>query len=104
MKCPNCSSELKEVEVSIHGAKNKVISYQCPNDDFFEFEPGSSTKAIEELRETPFKIKQKVVKLSADRLGIYFNKDLVRSLGLKQGGEAFISVPAKNRIIIDFNN
>lgn len=50
LKCPNCDSELKEVEVNVYGAKNKVISYQCPNGDYFEFEPQTSRKVVEELR------------------------------------------------------
>ena len=33
MKCPNCNADLKKVEVSVHGAKNKTISYQCTGCD-----------------------------------------------------------------------
>ena len=84
MKCPKCSSELKKVEVKVQGARSKVISYQCPDCDYFEFEPVSSEKVIQELRETPLKIKQKIVKLSQDRLGMYFNNNVVRSLNLKK--------------------
>lgn len=42
MKYPKCNSELRRVEVKIAGAKNKAISYQCPNDDYFEFEQQSN--------------------------------------------------------------
>lgn len=51
MKCPKCDSNLKKVEVKVHAAKNKVISYQCPKCDYFEFESISSQKVIEELKE-----------------------------------------------------
>ena len=37
--CPKCKSNLKRVQVSVFGAKNKVLSYQCPKCDYFEFEP-----------------------------------------------------------------
>ena len=70
MKCPKCNSVLKRVLVSVSGAEAKAISYQCAECDYFEFEPESSKKVVEELRETPLKIKQKIVKLSKDRLGI----------------------------------
>jgi len=101
MKCPKCESELKEVKVGVHGAKQKATSYQCPDCDYFEFEPMSSKKVVEELRETPLKIKQKIVKLSQDRLGIYFNNNIVRSLNLRKGEEIYASVPDKKHIILE---
>src|SRR3989344_6518080 len=101
MKCPECSSTLKKVEVSVAGAENKALSYQCDKCDYFEFEPISSQKVISELRETPLKIKQKIVKLSQDRLGIYLNNNLVRSLNLKKGEEVYVSVPDKKHIVLE---
>jgi len=101
MKCPECESNLKKVEVKVHGAKQKVISYQCPKCDYFEFEPTSSKKVVEELRETPLKIKQKIVKLSQDRLGIYFNNHIIRSLNLRKGEDIYASVPDKKHIILE---
>jgi len=100
-KCPECSSRLKKVEVSVQGAKSRAVSYQCPKCDYFEFEPKSSKRVVEELRETPLKIKQKIVKLSADRLGIYLNKHVVRSLGLKKGGDIYVSVPDDKHIVLE---
>ena len=101
MKCPECNVTLKKVKVSVFGAKNKAISYQCSKCDYFEFEPSSSRKVVEELRETPLKIKQKVVKLSQDRLGIYFNSNVVRSLGIKKGENIYVSVPDKKHIVLE---
>lgn len=100
MRCPKCNSNLKKVEVNVHGASNKAISYQCPKCDYFEFEPESSRKVVEELRETPLKIKQKIVKLSQDRLGIYFNNHVVRSLNIKKGENIYVSVPDKKHILL----
>jgi hypothetical protein len=102
MNCPNCKSELKKVYVTIHGAKNKAISYQCPNCDYYEFEQSSSKKVVEELR-TVLKIKQTIIKLSQDRLGMYINKDIARSLNLKGGEEVLVSLPDKNHILIEIN-
>ena len=101
MNCPKCDSNLKKIKVKVHGAENKAISYQCSKCDYFEFEPLSSKKVIEELRETPLKIKQKIIKISQDRLGIYFNNNLIRSLNLKKGEEIYVSVPDKNHIILE---
>ncbi len=104
MKCPKCNANLKKVEVSVQGAKSKAISYQCPKCDYFEFDPLTSKKVVEELRETPLKIKQKIVKLSQDRLGIYFNNNVVRSLNLKKGEEVYVSVPDKRHILLEFES
>ena len=104
MKCLKCNSDLRKVNVKVQGADNRAISYQCPKCDYFEFEPLSSKKVIEELRETPLKIKQKIIKISQDRLGIYFNNNLIRSLSLKKGEDIYVSVPDKNHIILELKN
>jgi predicted nucleic-acid-binding Zn-ribbon protein len=104
MKCPKCSHELKKVEVAVAGASSKAISYQCTNCDYFEFESESSKKVINELNNTPLKIKQKIIKLSQDRLGIYLNSDVVRCLDLKSGEDIFVSVPDKNHIVLEIGH
>ncbi|MBI4453442.1 hypothetical protein HY636_02255 [Candidatus Woesearchaeota archaeon] len=103
MKCPKCNSVLKRIEVNVFGAKSKAVSYQCPKCDYFEFESETTKKVLEELRETPLKIKQKIIKLSQDRLGIYFNNHVVRSLNLKKGEEIYLSVPDKKHIVLEID-
>lgn len=102
MKCPNCNSEMYKVDVSVEGATEKALSYQCKKCDYVEFDKESANKVILELKakETPLKIKQKIVKISKDRLGTYFNQNIVRSLDLKPGEEVYVSVPDKKHIII----
>ncbi len=56
-------------------------------------------KCKQEILVSPLKISQKVVKLSKDRLGLYLNRDIVRSLGLKGGQEILVSVPEKGTIV-----
>ncbi len=104
MKCPKCKSNLKKIKVNVAGATSKVISYQCPKCDYFEFESKTSQKVITELRESPLKIKQKIVKLSGDRLGIYFNNNVVRSLGLKKGEDIYVSVPDKKHLVLELGD
>jgi len=108
MKCPNCNQELKEINVDIEDARTPAISYQCPNPncDYFSFEPITTMKIIKELKEkeSPLKIKQKIIKLSQDRLGMYFNQDIIKSLDLKSGEDILVSVPDKKRIILEVKN
>lgn len=101
MKCPKCRAALKKVKVNVEGAVTQAVSYQCLKCSYFEFEPESSKKVVEELRQTPLKIKQRIVKLSQDRLGIYFNSNIVRSLELKKGEDIYVSVPDKKHILIE---
>jgi len=101
MKCSKCNSRMKKVSVAVHGAESKVVSYQCSKCDHFEFEKESSKKVIQELRESPLKIRQKIVKLSGERLGIYFSNNVVRSLDLKKGEFIHVSVPDKKHILIE---
>ena len=106
MICPSCKSKLKKVKVNVEDAKTKVISYQCPNCGYYTFEPSSSIQVLREIKEkeSPLKIKQKIIKLSKDRLGMYFNNDLVRSLNLKSGKDIFVTVPDKKRIVLKVGN
>ncbi len=105
MRCPKCSSSLRKVEVGVEGAELKAISYQCTKCDYFEFEKKSAANVIKELKskETPLRIKQKIIKLSQGRLGLYLNKNVVESLELKSGEEVYVSVPDKDHIILKIN-
>ena len=104
MKCPKCKSKLRRVEVGIEGAQTKIWSSQCPKCTYFEFDKENQDKVLEELKEQHLKIKQKVVKLSNNRLGIYFNKHIIESLGLKSGETISVTVPDKNHILINLEN
>ncbi len=103
MKCPRDHSVLKEVKVRIQDAQSPVTSHQCLVCGYFDFEQKSITHAIDEIREKEahLKIKQKIIKLSHDRLGMYINRDVARSLNLKGGEEVYVSVPEKNRMMIE---
>lgn len=106
MKCPKCSSNMKEIKVKIQDADSPVTSYQCSNCGYFDFEEKSINKAINEIKakETPLQIKQKIIKLSQDRLGMYINKDVARSLNLKGGEEVYVSVPDKKHLVINISH
>jgi len=107
MECPQCNSELKKIKVKIQEADSPVISYQCSKCSYFEFEEKSISKAINEIKikeESPLKIKQKIIKLSHDRLGMYINRDIARSLNLKGGEEVYVSMPDKKHIVINVDS
>lgn len=101
MKCPKCKSTLKKVKVEVEGAKNKATSYQCPKCSYVEFDKSPVAKVVQELKagESPLKIKQKIVKLSQNRLGLHLNQNIIRSLNLKAGKDVFVSVPDRKRIV-----
>ncbi|HLC63219.1 MAG TPA: hypothetical protein VJJ21_02775 [Candidatus Nanoarchaeia archaeon] len=102
-KCPECESDMREIKVKIQDAESPAISYQCGKCGYFEFEEKSIHKTIKEIRlkETSLTIKQKIIKLSHGRLGMYINKDVARSLRLKGGEEVYVSVPDKNHLLVN---
>ena len=106
MECPKCNSKMKKVKVKIQDADSPVTSYQCAECGYFDFEDKSINKAIDEIKakEAPLTIKQKVIKLSHDRLGLYFNRDIARSLNLRAGEDIYVSVPDKNHMLIKVSN
>ncbi len=103
MKCPKCGFGMEKVSVKIEGAESKALSHQCLKCGFVEFEKDSAAIVLKELKavKSPLRIKQKIVKLSSNRLGFYFNKNIVRSLKLSSGEEVFVSVPGKKHIILN---
>lgn len=101
MKCPECRNELKRVLVSVDGATKKAVSYQCDNCDYFTFDKKSAKEVVLELRKTPLKIKQRIIKLSGERLGMYLNSNVVRSLNIRKGEEVYVSVPDEKHIVIE---
>ena len=105
-KCPKCDGKMKEVKVKIQDADSPVTSYQCAKCGYFDFEEKSINKAINEIKmkEMPLAIKQKIIKLSHDRLGMYINRDIARSLNLKGGEEVFVSVPDKKHLVVNVIN
>ncbi len=106
MECPKCSIQMKEVKVKIQDADSLVTSFQCSKCGHFDFEEKSINKVIEEIKikESVLKIRQKIIKLSHNRLGMYINRDVARSLNLKGGEEVYITVPDKKHIVIGVGN
>ena len=103
MKCPKCGKELEEIDVEIEDAKSKVKSWQCPDDDctYIKFDQKDAKKVVQEIKEKEaLNLQQNIIKLSQGRLGLYFNKDLIRCLGLKPGKQVLVSVPDKKHILI----
>ena len=97
---------MKAVKVKIQDAESPVTSYQCSKCGYFDFEKKSINKAIDEIRlkESTLKIKQKIIKLSHDRLGMYINRDVARSLNLKGGEDVYVSVPDNKHLIVNIGN
>ena len=102
MKCVKCGAEMRKKRVSIQDAANQAVSYQCPKCSYFTFDRASSAKVIDELRikDSVLQIKQKIVKISQGRLGLYINKHVAESLKLKSGDQVLVSVPDEKHIIV----
>ena len=102
MKCHKCNASMKEVKVKVQDAQSPVTSYQCSKCGYFDFEEKSINKAIDQIKtkEQVLKIKQKIIKLSHDRLGMYINRDVARSLNLKGGEDVYVSVPDKKHMVV----
>ena len=49
-------------------------------------------------------IKQKIIKLSHNRLGMYINRDIARSLNLKGGEDVYVSVPDKKHLLLNIKD
>lgn len=98
--CPRCGKMLEQVPVSVWGAKSKVLSRQCLSCDYFDFDQATGQKVLEELHQNPLCIKQSVVRISGNRLGIYLNKHIVESLKIKKGDTISVTVPDKKHILI----
>ena len=96
---------MRKVKVRIQNAKSQVISYQCSKCGYFEFEDKSISKAIGEIKakEENLKIRQKIIKLSHGRLGMYINKDVARSLSLKGGEEVYVSIPERKKLLVEID-
>jgi len=105
MKCPKCNANMKEIKVKIQDADSLATSYQCGKCGYFDFEEKSINQAINEIKikEPTLKIKQKIIKLSRGRLGMYINRDIVRSLNLSGGEEVYVSVPDKKHLVVDID-
>lgn len=106
MECPKCSKEMRKIKVKIQDADSPVISHQCANCGYFDFEEKSINQAISEIKikEAPLVIKQKIIKLSHNRLGMYINRDIARSLNLKGGEDVYVSVPDKKHLLLNIKN
>lgn len=106
MECPKCNSKMKEIKVNIQDAESPVNSYQCLKCGYFDFEESSINRAINEikLKEMPLAIKQKIIKLSHNRLGIYINRDIARSLNLRGGEDIYVSVPDKKHLVLNIRD
>ncbi len=49
MKCLECGNLMKEVEVKVQDSKSPVISYQCGECGYFDFEKNSINRVIDEI-------------------------------------------------------
>ncbi len=104
-KCPECGKNLRMVMVSIEDAETKAKTYQCPHCDYFRFDPLNKDKIMKEVKQKEqLRAKQKIIKFSNNRLGVYLNPNIVKSLDLRAGEEVNISVPDPKHILVSLKS
>ncbi|MFH1587395.1 MAG: hypothetical protein ABID38_06055 [Candidatus Diapherotrites archaeon] len=107
MKYEKCGGNLKKFKVDVEDSDLPSEGFECTKCGELFFDEEKSKKVVEDLKrkeilkELPaLSIKQKIVKLSKDRLGFYLNKDIARCTGLKAGEEIEVSLLDKKRILV----
>ena len=98
--CPKCKLKMEEVMVKVEGATKKVKSYQCKC-GYFKFDQKTGKAVIKEIEsKNPLKIKHRFIKISHNRIGNYWNENVIRATDIKPGTDFFVSVPDKKHILI----
>ena len=92
MKCTDCKKEMEKRYIELDSSLKVVLNY-C-----------KKCRKVVMGEEPPLKIKQNLIKLSKGRIGMYFNQNIVRSLGLKPSSSVLISVPDKKKLIVEIQD
>jgi len=103
MKCKKCGGKPNKFRVEVEGTHLPGKGYECGKCGNILFDKEKGRAIVEDLKkkELPaLQIKQKVVKLSKDRLGFYFNKDIARCAALKPGAELRVSLLDKKHLLL----
>lgn len=101
-KCPKCNEKMEEIKVKVEGAVKRVTSYQC-DCGYFEFDQKTGKDVIREIEsksKSPLNIRQKFIKISHNRLGNYWDENIIRATDIKAGETFFVSVPDPKHILI----
>ena len=108
MKCKKCGGPLEKFAVEVEDSDLGSGGFECKKcgELFFDEKKGrvivEELKRKELLRELPaLSIRQKIIKLSKNGLGFYFNKDLTRSAKLKAGEPIEVRLLDKKRILVE---
>lgn len=108
MNCRKCGGKLKKFKVEVEDSDLPSEGFECVKcgELFFDEEKSKAVvanlKRKELLSDLPaLSVKQKIVKLSKDRIGFYFNKDIARCADLKPGEEIEVRLLDKKRILVE---
>lgn len=107
-QCKKCKGKLKSFDVEVEDADLPTVGQECAKCGELYFDEIKSRAVVESLRkkeqeveEPPvFGIRQKVIKLSKGRVGLYLSKDVARSTVFKPGKEIELKVLDKKRILV----
>jgi hypothetical protein len=108
MNCKKCGGKLKKFKVEVEDSDLGSEGFECVKCGELFFDEEKSKKIVNDLKRKEFlkelpalSIKQKVIKLSKDRLGFYFNKDIIRCTNLKAGEPVEVRLLDKKHILVE---
>jgi hypothetical protein len=110
MNCKDCGGKLKKVHVKVEGTDVASECTECANCGNLSFDQKAGRAVVGDLRKKEFlkefpalSIRQRVVKLSKDRLGFYFSKDVIRCAKIKAGCSVDVRLLDKKHILLEVN-
>lgn len=108
MKCKKCGGTLERFALEVEDSDLPSEGFECRKCGELFFDERKSKEVVEDLKrkellnELPaLSIKQKVIKLSKNRLGFYFNKDIARCAKLKAGEPIEVRLLNKKKILLE---
>lgn len=108
MNCKKCGGKLESFRVKVEDSDLPSEGFECNKCGELFFDEKKGKAVVEELRrkellgELPvLSIKQKIIKLSKDRIGFYFDKDIARCAELKAGEPIEVRLLDKKTILLE---
>ncbi len=108
MKCKKCGGSLEKFSVDVEDSGLPSEGFECKKCGELFFDEKKSKAVVEDLKRTKLlkelpvlSIRQKIIKLSKNRLGFYFNKDLARCAKLKAGEPIEVRLLDKKTIMVE---
>jgi hypothetical protein len=108
MKCKKCGGGVEKFAVKVEDSDLPSRGFECKKCGELFFDEKKSKAIVAHLKKKELlgdlpalSIRQKIIKLSKNRLGFYFNKDIARCAKLKAGEPIEVRLLDKKRIMVE---